>query len=187
LKLIIGLGNVGEQYSGTFHNMGFWAVDLLAKKLGLKFNKPKCRALVAEGFVGGEKIALAKPSTYMNLSGQSVRELMGAFAAAPADIIVLYDDIDIKKGGLRLRLEGSAGTHNGMKNIIECIKTEAFFRIRMGIGKPEGEILLSDYVLSRIAKADYDTMCVCADRASEACVELIDGAQVADVMQRYNG
>lgn len=186
MKLIVGLGNFGEKYEGTYHNMGFWVLDLLAKKMGVKFKKIQCKAQIAEGFIRGEKFVLAKPLTYMNLSGESVRELMGTFSAAPADLCVVFDDFDIGKGLLRLREAGSAGTHNGMRNIIDCIKTTEFFRVRVGIGKPEGEIDIADYVLSRISKAEYDLMLTAVDRASDACVDFLGGVSAPLIMQKYN-
>jgi len=186
MKLIVGLGNFGAQYDGTYHNMGFWCVDLLARKLGVKFKKIMCRAQIAEGYTEGEKFVLAKPLTYMNLSGESVRELMGAFHAAPQDLAVVFDDFDIGKGLLRLRESGSGGTHNGMKHIVECLKTEDFFRIRIGIGRPEDETPAADYVLSRIPKADYDLMLTAADRASDACADFLHGAAPLAIMQKYN-
>lgn len=186
MKLIVGLGNYGDKYEGTYHNMGFWCMDLLAKKLGLKFKKIMGRAITAEGFIKGEKYVLAKPLTYMNLSGESVRELMGITNAALKDLCVVFDDIDVDKGMLRLRETGSGGTHNGMRNIIDVIKSQDFFRVRVGIGRPTGEIDLADYVLSRVNKAEYDLMLTAADHASDACIDYLNGVSPLLIMQKYN-
>ena len=119
MKLIVGLGNPDDKYKNTFHNLGFMSVDKVADKLGFSFTKTKCRALIAEGNVNGEKIILAKPLTYMNLSGESVRELVSFYKISTADTVVIYDDYDLLKGVIRIRENGSAGTHNGMRNIIQ--------------------------------------------------------------------
>ena len=124
MKIVVGLGNFGDKYAYTFHNMGYLSVELLADKLGLKFDKKECDSLVAVGYKGGEKVVLAKPLTYMNLSGVAVKQLLAKNKATPDDLIVIYDDIDLPKGTIRVRPKGSAGTHNGMRNIISEIKTE---------------------------------------------------------------
>ena len=136
MKIVVGLGNFGDKYAYTFHNMGFLSIEVLADKLGLKFDKKECDSLVAVGYKGGEKVVLAKPLTYMNLSGVAVKQLLAKNKATPADLLVIYDDIDLPKGNIRVRPKGSAGTHNGMRNIIAEIKTEEFRRVRIGIGKP---------------------------------------------------
>ena len=129
MKLVVGLGNYGDKYAYTHHNMGFLAVECLADKLGFKFKKRECDSLIAEGYISGEKVILAKPLTFMNLSGIAVKQLLNKFKLTPADMVVIYDDIDIERGTLRVRQKGSAGTHNGMRNIIETIKTEDFKRV----------------------------------------------------------
>ena len=158
MKIVVGLGNFGDKYAYTFHNMGFLSIELLADRLGLKFDKKECDSLVAVGYKGGEKVVLAKPLTYMNLSGVAVKQLLAKNKATPDDLIVIYDDIDLPKGNIRVRPKGSAGTHNGMRNIIAEIKTENFRRVRIGIGKPPENVPLADYVLSDVPKAERETM-----------------------------
>jgi len=152
MLIIVGLGNIGKEYAGTYHNTGFMTVALLAEKSGLRFKTKKCRAEIAEGNIGGNKVILALPQTYMNLSGECVRELLGSYKATPADLIVVYDDIDIPLGDIRIRDKGSAGTHNGMRNIIDCIKTENFRRVRVGIGGKPEYMDIKDYVLNNVPK-----------------------------------
>ncbi len=169
MKLVVGLGNYGDKYAYTHHNMGFLAVECLADKLGLKFKKRECDSLIAEGYVGGEKLVLAKPLTYMNLSGVAVKQLLKKFRAETRDMVVIYDDIDIERGTLRVRQKGSAGTHNGMRNIIEAIGSEDFPRVRVGIGKPPPFVPLADFVLSDVPAAErrlfYDLLAEAADQA----------------------
>lgn len=150
--LIIGLGNPSPEYENTFHNMGFMAVDMLAEKLNKKIKKAECSALTATFSVQNEKIVLAKPVTYMNLSGEAAKSLAKKYGATPADVIVIYDDFDLPRFTLRARAEGGPGTHNGMKSVIAELGTQAFKRIRVGIGKEDAEA--KDYVLSGIKKED---------------------------------
>ena len=131
MKIIVGLGNEGRQYASTFHHMGFMAADRLAEKLGAKFDKRECESVIAECYRGGEKIIIAKPLTFMNLSGVAVKQLLKKYKAEPKDLLVIYDDLDLPAASLRMRLKGSAGTHNGMRNIVDEIGTEEFVRVRM--------------------------------------------------------
>ena len=131
--LIVGLGNPEKKYEKTFHNMGFLAVGEAAAKLGVKFKKKECEASVAEAFIGGEKVILARPVTYMNASGRAVKQLMAKYKVSPSELLVIYDDFDLPKGKLRIRASGSAGTHNGMRSIIGEIGSSEFPRIRIGI------------------------------------------------------
>ena len=152
--IIVGLGNIGKEYENTRHNTGFLAIDVLADRLGVSFDKKECKASVAVCYKGGDKIVLAKPETYMNLSGTAVRELAGKYHADPSDIIIIYDDIDLDVAKIRVRGEGSGGTHNGMKNIVELMKTKAIPRIRVGIGRPTNGMDLAAYVLGRFSHED---------------------------------
>ncbi len=188
MKLIVGLGNPDKEYFNTFHNLGFMAVEKLAEKLGVEFNKTKCRALVADCVVGGKKILLAKPLTYMNLSGESVRELVNFYKIDLKDLIVIYDDYDLKKGALRIREKGSSGTHNGMRNIIKELGKEDFNRLRIGF-KPEGEfkIPLINYVLSGISKEDKPIFESAVERASNALLDFINGVDITLIGSKYNG
>ncbi len=137
MKLIVGLGNPGRQYADTKHNIGFMVVDYLAGKLGIKVDKIKFKSIIGEGFVGTEKIVLAKPQTYMNLSGEAVLDMVQWYKPEPQDMLVIFDDMDLPLGKLRLRMKGSAGGHNGMKSIIYLVQSDEFPRLRIGIGRPE--------------------------------------------------
>lgn len=150
MLLIVGLGNPGKEYEKTHHNMGFMVLDEFAKKHDLKISKNKDKALIFEGNVLGEKIVLAKPLTYMNLSGESVVSLKNRFK--PDKILVVYDDIDIEIGSVRFRNKGSAGTHNGMKSIVSLLGNQNFARIRVGIKPDEKPQNLANFVLSKINK-----------------------------------
>ena len=156
MKIIVGLGNPEEKYLKTFHNMGYIAVGDVAAELGVKFKKKECEAFTAEACVGGEKVILARPITYMNNSGRAVKQLLAKYRASVDDLIVIYDDYDIFKGSLRIRPSGSAGTHNGMRSVIAELGTSAFVRIRIGIRDEEVNIPLINYVLSEVKKEDYE-------------------------------
>ena len=186
MKLVVGLGNPDKKYAKTFHNMGFMALDRLAQDLGVTVKKKECRALTGETFLSGERVVLAKPQTYMNLSGESVKELLGRYHAAPADLVVLYDDLDIPEGTLRVRASGSAGTHNGMRNIVSELGSTAFARIRIGIGKKDSPIPIIDYVLSDVRKSDMDLLDDALDNAAMAAADFCRGVKIEDVMQKYN-
>lgn len=147
---IVGLGNPGKQYENTVHNLGFMAIDYFAEKQGLAFSKSKYFGKVAEGMIWGEKVVLLKPETFMNLSGKSVQDLVHSLKIDLSHLIVIYDDIDLDFGNLRIRAKGSAGTHNGMRDIVSKIG-ENFARLRVGAGRPEYGDLVS-YVLSKIPK-----------------------------------
>lgn len=188
MKLIVGLGNPDDKYKNTFHNLGFMAVDKVAEKLGAEFTKQKCRALTAEIKVGSEKVILAKPLTYMNLSGESVRELVSFYKIELKDVIVIYDDYDLDKGVIRIRENGSAGTHNGMRNILLNLGSSSFARIRIGF-KPNSEykIPLIDYVLSGIKEEDKTVMEKAISVASDAGVAFAKGEDIQKIMQKFNG
>lgn len=152
--LIVGLGNYGIEYNGTNHNSGFAVVDRLADELGFEITKKRCKSLIFEGIVLGEKIVVAKPQTYMNLSGEAVLELANSYK--PDKILIVYDDIDLPFGTLRYRANGSAGTHNGMRNIVKLLGTTEIPRLRIGI-KPQEKIFnLADYVLGKVPKQYRD-------------------------------
>lgn len=188
MKLIVGLGNPDAQYKNTFHNLGFMCVDETAKKLSVQFNKVKGRAEIAEANIANQKVILAKPQTYMNLSGESVRELVSFYKIALKDVMVIYDDFDLYKGFIRIRENGSAGTHNGMRNIISLLGSGEFCRVRVGF-KPEGEfkIPLINYVLSGIKPEDKQIFDKAISVASDCAVDFASGKTVQEIMQRYNG
>lgn len=169
MKVVVGLGNPENKYLQTYHNIGFCAVEKLASKFGVDFKSTKfCNGLVAEAYYHREKVLLVKPSTYMNLSGQCVLELKNKFKLDSKDFYIILDDIDLKKGSFRYRQSGSAGTHNGLRNIISLLKTEDIARLRIGIGRDE-RMDLADYVLSKI---DKDSKIV-IDKAVDEGIELL--------------
>lgn len=175
MKLIVGLGNPGQQYARTRHNIGFMVIDYLSEKLGVKVDKIKFKSLIGEGFVGTEKIVLAKPQTYMNLSGEAVLDLIQWYKAEPCDLLVIYDDMDLPLGKLRLRLKGSAGGHNGMKSIIHLIQSDSFPRLRIGIGRPKNDNVESvNHVLGRFGEEEDLIMTGAVKQAGETVVNIIE-------------
>lgn len=183
--LIVGLGNPGAKYEDTYHNMGFQVVDRLAKLMGAQIREKTCDALCATFYVKGEKTVIAKPQTYMNASGTSVKQLLGANRLEPGECIVVYDDVDLPIGNLRLRKEGSAGTHNGMRDIVEKLGTTAFPRIRVGIGhETKGE--LRDLVLTKVEWEYRDVVAKALDDAAAALKEYIENKDFDAIMRKYN-
>ncbi len=170
MHLIVGLGNPGTKYAHTRHNVGFDVVEVLSQKTGITAWRDRCKASVAEGLYKGEKLVLARPQTFMNLSGVSVLALAQWFKAEPSQVLVVYDDIDLPLGKLRLRASGSAGTHNGMRSIIEEYRRQDFPRLRVGIGPKPENFELADFVLSHYAgeaerKVQFDAFLRAADAA----------------------
>lgn len=183
MHIIIGLGNPGLKYAKTRHNVGFVAVDALARELGVKIRRARFQALTAEASIAGEKVLLMKPQTFMNLSGNAVAEAARFYK--DARIIVLYDDIDIDVGRLRIKARGSAGTHNGMRSIISCLGMQEFPRIRIGIGKPK-DMELTHHVLKKFAKDERALVAATAEFAADAARMVVEeGVEAAQ--QRYNG
>ena len=187
MKIVVGLGNPDKKYIRTFHNMGFMVLEAAAQKLDIKIKKSRSRSLIAEANFKGEKFVFALPQTYMNLSGEAVLLLLDNFKASIDDLLIVYDDCDLDAGVLRLRTLGSAGTHNGMKSIITCLKTENFKRLRVGIGKPPVNYPLADYVLSDIPEVLRQTMFDAIIRASDCVIDWLSGVTFDNVMQNYNG
>lgn len=186
MKILVGLGNPGKEYENTFHNLGFTAADKVAAKLGAEFNKSKFRALVAETKVGGEKVVILKPQTYMNLSGESVAEAVNFFKADLKDLMVCYDDFDLKAGSLRIRESGSAGTHNGMKSVIAALGSEDFARVRVGFNRGDKNVPLVNLVLSGIRGENKDVLDKSTSLAAEALKGFASGESVQTLMQKYN-
>lgn len=188
MKLIVGLGNPDRQYLNTFHNLGFMSADKVAAILNAEFNKEKFRAVLAETGSGDNKVIIAKPLTYMNLSGESIREIASFYKIDSKDILVIYDDFDLVKGFVRIRESGSAGTHNGMRNVIKELGTGEFPRIRIGF-KPDTPMIipLIDYVLSGIKEEDKPLFDEATSRAATAAAEFAKGAQISTLVQKYNG
>lgn len=184
MKVIVGLGNPGREYENTKHNMGFQTIDILAENLGIRVSKLKFRALTGEGRIGTEKIILVKPQTYMNLSGESVREIVQFYKIEPEDLVVIYDDIDLPIGTLRIRPKGSAGTHNGMRSIVGQLGDDQFPRIRIGIGtEKRGD--LADFVLSGFRKEEVKTVEDTIRKAADAAVCIVE-EDVRTAMDRFN-
>lgn len=171
MKLIVGLGNPDRQYERTYHNAGFRAIDAFAEKVDAHFTKRMCDGLVAETRIAGEKIFLLKPLTYMNLSGISVRQMAQKFKIAPQDIYVFVDDIDLPLNKIRYRESGSAGTHNGLKSIVNELGSTEFRRLKIGIGRDEKFADLADFVLSRIPD---DKLQIIDKEIETACDFLLD-------------
>lgn len=171
--LIAGLGNPGSQYTQTWHNCGFMTLDVLAQRNRIPVSKAKFKGEFGQGTILGEKVVLLRPHTFMNLSGESVREALQYFKIVPENLIVLYDDIDIPRGTVRVRPSGGPGTHNGMKSIISCLGTQDFPRIRVGCGPVPQHWDLADYVLSEIGKDDQKQMFSAFVSAAEATEKLI--------------
>ena len=184
MKLIVGLGNPGKEYAETRHNVGFMVVDHLAGDLGISIDKKKYSALYGEGKLGMEKVLLVKPQTYMNLSGQAVWPLAHWYKVSPEDIITVYDDMDLPLGKLRVRSQGSAGGHNGVKSLIAALGTEKFVRVKIGIERSvQGDSI--DHVLRPFLPSEKEIVAQAIKNAAEAVRTLvIDGIEKA--MNRYN-
>ena len=184
MHIIVGLGNPGKQYEFTRHNAGFLCLDYLAAKHNIKVNKIKFKSLVGEGNIKGEKVILLKPTTFMNLSGEAVVEAMNFYKTDISELIVVYDDISLPLGTLRIREKGSAGGHNGMKNIIYRTGKDNFPRIRLGVSAP-GERDLADYVLSKFSKEDLKTFSSAVEDVVDA-IELMIKGDISKSMNLYN-
>ena len=186
MYLIVGLGNPEKKYEKTFHNMGFITVGDVAELLGVKFKKTECEASVAEGYLGGEKVIVARPLTYMNNSGRAVKQLMAKYKIDESELMVIYDDYDLPKGKIRIRASGSAGTHNGMRSILGETGLKDFARIRVGIRDEEVNIPIINYVLSEVRKDDYQLFADACHKAGEAAADFVRGLDIEKVMCKYN-
>ena len=185
--LIVGLGNPGKEYERSRHNCGWRAIDVLADKLSCKVDKGKFQGLYGQVNYNGKKLFLLKPLTYMNLSGRSVLQLSAYFNIPPQRIIVLFDDISLEPGRLRIRADGSAGGHNGIKSIIAEVGSQAFPRVKIGVGgKPNPEYNLADWVLSTFSASEEKALASALDRAADAALCIIDRG-VSETANRYNG
>ncbi len=185
MYLIVGLGNPGEEYTRTRHNMGFEVIDKLAKEYNIKVSKHKFEGLYGKGEIEGEKVVLLKPQTYMNLSGNSIGQFVSFFKVDRDEIIIIYDDIDIPTGTIKIRKQGSAGSHNGMKSVIGELATERFPRVRIGTGTTEKIYNLADYVLEKIKDDDYEKLEESVDKAAEAVVKMLE-IGIDNAMNQYN-
>ena len=185
MTIIVGLGNPEKEYKGTRHNTGFEVVNKLAYDHNISVGKAKHRAHVGEGVIRGERVALVKPQTYMNLSGECVRDVLAWYKLTTESLIVIYDDCALPVGDVRVRKQGSAGGHNGMKNILYHLETDVFTRVRVGIGEKPERYVLADYVLSAFKKDEIEGWIAGVTRAGEAVEDIL--ARGADfAMNKYN-
>ena len=187
MYIIAGLGNPGREYVNTRHNTGFEAIDTIASKYNIKLNKEKFKAVYGEGFIAGEKVLLLKPQTYMNLSGESLRDFVNWYKVDTENIIIIYDDISLPVGKIRIRPKGSAGGHNGIKSIIFQLGTDVFPRIKIGVGAPQNiDYDLADYVLGKFSKDEIEILIKTVIRTTEA-VETIIKHGTEKAMSGFNG
>ena len=186
MLLVVGLGNPGLSYKNTVHNMGFDTVDNLAKLLNVDFKKKECEAKIAEVFVKGEKIILAKPQTYMNNSGISVKQLISKYACKSDEVLIIFDDVAIPEGALRFRKKGSGGSHNGMKSVVQHCG-ENVYRLRIGVGAPPENVPLMKYVLAKLPKEKKNNLEHTTQRGAEAILEYINKRDFDLIGNKYNG
>jgi len=185
MRLIVGLGNPGPEYQWTPHNLGFLAVDEIANRASIRVERPEGKALVGRGKVAGEEAILAKPQTYMNLSGISVRDLLEKYELGPEDLLVLFDERDLPWGMIRIGERGSPGTHNGAKSVTSALGTQEFARLRLGCGPDHPVSDLAAYVLRPMKKADLEIAAEMVATAGDA-VEMILTQGIAAAMNKYN-
>lgn len=185
VKLVVGLGNPGQKYERTRHNLGFWVVDHVADSAGITVKKELCHALVGEFSSDGQRVLLAKPQTYMNRSGAAVKALLGHFESGAENLVVVHDDLDLPFGRIRIRPEGGAGGHRGMLSIIETLAGAQFYRVRLGIGRPPEGVDPADFVLEPFAAEEAEGIAELVSRASQSVVCLLrEGGQRA--MEEFN-
>lgn len=185
MYLVVGLGNPGDEYKYTKHNSGFLIIDKIANKLGIEINKKKFKGLIAQTEINGDKVIFLKPQTYMNLSGESIIEVVNYYKIPKENVVVIYDDIDIEIGKIRIKREGSAGTHNGMRSIVSNLRTEKFPRIRIGIKQIDNEKPIIDYVLSNFNNEqikDFDRL---SDQVYDTIIDIVNG-DIDKAMNKYN-
>lgn len=186
VKLIVGLGNPGKEYHETKHNIGFMVLDKWASSVNQTFNKTKCEGLLTELFVNGEKIILVKPQTYMNVSGRCVKPLMDYFNVGVEDLVVVYDDMDLPIGKIRLRQKGSAGGHNGIKSLIASLGTSEFNRIKVGIGRPLEFETVVQHVLSKFLGVHQQAVETSIDESIRALEDFVDHSDFIKTMNKFN-
>lgn len=185
MYLIVGLGNPENEYAHTRHNMGFDAINELAQNNGMTITKSKFESLYETGIIQGKKVILLKPQTYMNLSGQAIKKVVDFFNIKPEEILVIYDDIDIEKGQIKLRKKGGAGSHNGMKSVVQELQTTEFPRIRVGIGQPEYKSDMINYVIGKVPEEEQKILQEGTHKAAEAIEEVLkNGIDIA--MNKFN-
>ena len=185
MKLVAGLGNPGKEYASTKHNLGFLAVDEIARRAGIDLTKKKFRGSYGEGFLSGEKLILLKPETYMNRSGEAVSEAAVFYNISPPDIIVIHDEMDLPSGTVRVKAGGGSAGHNGIRSIVERIGSPDFIRIRMGIGKPGEKSKGASHVLSKFGSGESDAVKMSVETAADAVFELIENG-LERTMNKFN-
>ena len=185
MYIIVGLGNPGKEYAHTRHNVGFETIDILADRMGIEVEEKKHKGLCGKGILAGQKVILLKPQTYMNLSGESVKEVMSFYKVPIENLIVVFDDISLPMSMIRLREKGSAGGHNGIKNIISHMGTDGFARVKVGIGEKPNGWDLADYVLAKFNKDEEPLIEAGIDKAAEAVEMMLDG-KMRDAMNKFN-
>lgn len=185
MYLIVGLGNPENEYSKTRHNMGFNVINELAKKYDITVEKSKFKGLYGTGIIENEKVILLKPQTFMNLSGESLIEALDFYKIPLENIIVIYDDVDIEPGKIRIRRAGTSGSHNGMKSIIQHLGTTEFYRIRVGIGKPKEHMDMITHVIGNISKEEKDILDEGVQKAKDAVVDILKN-NIESAMNKYN-
>lgn len=185
MYLVVGLGNPEEEYSNTRHNMGFDVINKLAKKYEIEVNRTKFNSIYGNGIIQGQKVMLIKPQTYMNLSGQAIKEFYNFYKISIEELIVIYDDMDVEKGSIKIRKKGGPGSHNGMKSIVNELNNENFARVRVGIGKPIYAEERINYVIGQLTKEEANILEDGVNKATDAIYEILkNGIDVA--MNRYN-
>ena len=182
--LIVGLGNPGKEYDGTRHNIGFAAVDYIADKYNIELNRIKFKGVFGEGFIDGKKVILLKPTTYMNLSGESIREVINFYKISNEEVIVIYDDISLEVGRLRIREKGSHGGHNGIKSIIANLGTDVFPRVKIGVGAPKGNLV--SHVLGKFNEDEIEILRETIKASSDA-VGIMVKSDTKEAMNKLNG
>lgn len=185
MYLIVGLGNPENEYANTRHNMGFDTVNEIAKKNNMKITRSKFKGLYETGIIQGQKVILLKPQTYMNLSGESIKEIVDFYNIKLEEIIIIYDDIDIEKGKIKIRKKGSSGSHNGMKSVIEKLNSTEFARVRVGIGQPEFKSDMINYVIGKIPEEEQKILQQGVERAAQAVEEIIKNG-IDNTMNKFN-
>ena len=185
MYLIVGLGNPENEYANTRHNMGFDTINKLAEKNNIEVNKNKFKGLYGTGIIQNQKVILLKPQTYMNLSGESVKEVIDFYHINSEEVIIIYDDIDTEKGNIRIRKKGGPGSHNGMKSVVENIQTTNFGRIRVGIGQPEYKNDMINYVIGKIPEEERKILQEGVNKAAEAVEEILKGG-IDIAMNKFN-
>lgn len=185
MYLIVGLGNPEDKYSNTRHNMGFDVINKISQECNIKVSKIKFDALYGMGEIKGKKIILVKPQTYMNASGESIIKFKKFYKLSNTDIIVIYDDMDLDVGNIRLKAKGGAGTHNGMKSVVENLNTENFIRVRVGIGNPKEKYDAIEYVIGKIPKSEREILDKSITKAKDSVMEILENG-IDKAMNKFN-